>query len=76
MTPKEKAKQLIGDFRIHATSRAENDGYCEYTRIESSRQCALICVDEIVNSHYIVMVGVKQSIFKYYEEVKEEINNL
>jgi hypothetical protein len=73
MTAKEKAKQLVGDFRIHATSRAENDGYCEYTRIESSRQCALICVDEMINCNTIYMEGCY---IEYWQEVKQEINKL
>ena len=78
MTPKEKAKQLIGDFRIHATSRAENDGYCEYTRIESSKQCALICVYYIIasNPHSNPFNTEVYSTIKYWKEVKQEINKL
>jgi hypothetical protein len=38
MKAKEKAKELIGNFRIYATSRADNDGYCEQTREEAKQE--------------------------------------
>ena len=81
MTPKEKAKELIGNFRIYATSRADNDGYCEQTREEASKQCALICVDRILDAVAIDPVlkefgRIADKRFDFYTEVKQEINKL
>jgi hypothetical protein len=73
MTAKEKAKKLTDKFRIYATSRADDDGYCERTRKEASKQCALICVDEML---YIYAVKNKKGLSSYLKEVKQEINKL
>ena len=67
MTPKEKAKELVSEMCL-LDCRDEN--------IIIAKQCALICVDKILNSHYRVFVGVLPSIDKYWQEVKEEINKL
>jgi len=40
------------------------------------KQCALICVDEVIDSHYKLLGGVNTSVYKYWQEVKEEINKL
>jgi len=60
MTPKEKAKELIRQF--YSVGAVE------------CKQCALIAVDEIIN----VTAGLKGWIdgFQYWEEVKQEIQNL
>jgi hypothetical protein len=41
-----------------------------------AKQCALIAVDEILESHYFVLSGVKPNIYNYWQEVKQEILNL
>jgi hypothetical protein len=43
---------------------------------KQAKQCALIAVDEILKSHYKVLIGVKPSIYNYYQEVKQEIEKL
>ena len=59
MTAKEKAKELIDRFRIGDRNMKSK-----------AKQCALICVDEILNSHI-------DSVYEaYYLEVKQEINKL
>ena len=61
MTPKEKAKQLVEQFSwIDCSSDA--------------KQCALICVDEIIESVRHI-VGEKLRV-EYYLEVKQEIKKL
>jgi hypothetical protein len=58
MIPKEKAKELVNKFlQIY-------DG-----RVPQAKQCALICVYEILEFHDRIDV-------KYWKEVKQEINNL
>ena len=65
MTPKEKAKELVNKFlQIY-------EG-----RVPQAKQCALICVDEILESHYKVLVGVMPKVSDYWQEVKQEINKL
>ena len=78
MTPKEKAEELIGKFRIYATSRGEDDGYCESTRAKASKQCALLCVDEIIKNQPYDMYTVWQcdNIADYWGKVKQEIEEL
>jgi len=69
MTPKEKAKELVDRFRIGDRNMKSK-----------AKQCALICVDEIINTgvhtDYIKVDGYLLSLFEFYAEVKEEINKL
>jgi hypothetical protein len=66
MTPKEKARELFGKMYSHFRTRAE---------LDICRQCALIAVDEIINSRKQILV---QSIkfYEYWKEVKQEIEKL
>jgi hypothetical protein len=69
MNPKEKAEELIAKFRIYATSRGEDDGYCESTRAKACKQCALLCVDELIKN-------ATWEDYSYYKEVKQELEKL
>jgi hypothetical protein len=72
MTPKEKAKELVDSFiEVNRKERYQDD-----LGVFEAKQCALICVDEIVNSHYVVLVGVKHSILQHYSQVILEIHKL
>ena len=67
MTPKEKAKELLDTFKfadIYFVGGNE-------TMLQNAKNCALLCVDEIIDT-------LNQSTleFEYWEEVKEEINKL
>ena len=57
MTAKEKAIELYNKFQFMWILK------------EDSKQCALICVDEILEFHDRIDV-------KYWTEVKQEINKL
>ena len=46
MTPKEKAKELVDKFR------QQTDGIAGYNYDDVNKQCALIAVDQILNSNY------------------------
>jgi hypothetical protein len=68
MTPKEKAKELF-------------DKYVDLSGIfvgdyESEKSMCLIVVDEILESHYKLLSGVNPSVYKYWQEVKQEIEKL
>jgi hypothetical protein len=76
LTPKEKAKELVEKYRGVAHSDFHNQtGYDEAQREENQKQCALIAVDEIINSRPAITDSQIQYI-NYWNEVKQEINNL
>ena len=66
MNAKEKANELISRF----TDVEDGEMY-----IGKAKQCALIAVDEILKPSFNGYVKMK-SIEKYWEEVKQEIENL
>jgi hypothetical protein len=68
MTPKDKAKELVGKFYVNIPLKD-----CDNRR---PHKLALIAVDEILNSHYKLLSGVNTYIYKYWQEVKQEINKL
>ena len=63
MTAKEKAMEIAIKFD-------------KYGQTDNAVKCALICVDEILESHYKVLVGVMPKVEDYWKEVKQEINKL
>ena len=65
MTPKEKAKELVDKYTQYVT---------EINEYEYAKNCALIAVDEILNS----ILGNYEFDFlrKYWQEVKQEIEKL
>jgi hypothetical protein len=67
LTPKEKAKELLKRFlgikKINPESITRPYNYQE------AKQCALICVDEILKFHDRIDV-------KYWKEVKQELEKL
>ena len=71
MTPKEKAEQLVDRF-VKLTYSVNKFNYITELECEVSKQCALICVDEILKE----VPKRFDSEEKYWQEVKQEINNL
>lgn len=72
MTPKEKAKELVDKFIMYDVQVCdlmgdELEGYEE----NHYRNCALICVDEILD-----VVNPLTLEYEYWEEVEQEINKL
>ena len=59
MTPKEKAKELVKEYSWNADK-------------SDAKQCALICVDEIL--YAVTTIADKK--FEFYTEVKQEIEKL
>ena len=62
MTPKEKAEELVEKYEVLTTG---------WNYIEDAKQCALICVDELLKSTF-----VQNNTYNYWTEVKQEINKL
>ena len=68
MTPKEKAKELV-DRMLNSQSHT-----CE---LYDAKLCAIIAVDELLsNIEPSVSMDIISARIKYWEQVKEEINNL
>ena len=75
MTPKEKAKELICKFKYNTRAWNETNGWqdCSY----NAKQCAIIAVDEILDSiDWDYYEGSKQTENMYWKEVKQEIEKL
>lgn len=75
MTPKEKAKELVDKFtKVQACRELEWDNLvsCDMED-EDAKQCALICVDEIIATYDPL---TSQYIIQDWAEVKQEIEKL
>jgi hypothetical protein len=79
--PKEKALKLCDAFyqflplEQHVIT-TNGDLSWEYDGWKNAKQCALIAVDEILDSVIISDLTTAENQFKYWEEVKNEINKL
>ena len=77
MTPKEKAKELVDKFTLYLGTEVNGDE-C-YVDIIEAKQCALICVDEILEFAYDVEWEKREeavSKLKFLKEVKQELNKI
>jgi hypothetical protein len=81
MTPKEKAEELVNKF----AKLPEEGSLMWYLSFEIAKKCALIAVDEIIKYHDDLMDVVRYELpshivailpYKYWEEVKQEIEAL
>lgn len=63
MTHKEKAEELVGKFLDHSDFETTDPS-------EPAKQCAIICVDEIL------MLKIGNNEREYYDQVKQEIRLL
>ena len=70
MTPKEKAVHLINKYNLVVLDTALGGSN------RRVKQCAIIAVDEIVNSVVVTNLSVAENQFLYWEQVKKEINNI
>lgn len=70
MTPKEKAKELRDKFYDQRDYVMIGDEFAN----ERARQCALIAVEEIMD--VLWDNGTSSNYYKYWQEVKQEIERL
>jgi len=68
MTPKDKAEVLFKKYYSYLKANLMNDKEAW----EDAKQCALIAVDEILNGSRLFYIED----YKYWKEVKQEIENL
>ena len=76
MTAKEKAEELVSKYYAFIDFSEMYQGSSK-----SAKQCALICVDEIlgipsIQAAYAQGYSNSKSIESYWQEVKQEINKL
>ena len=71
MTAKDKALELFNYYCLTLRFEETGDGY--FTNIIQAKQCALLCVSEIINE--LDSERVFERIY-FWNEVKEEINKL
>jgi hypothetical protein len=84
MTAKDKAKELVSKMYIeYKPSEDDASGvYVFYMNLEIAKRCALIAVDEILNSNPCCEDSDRGGNFQwasneyYWQEVKQEIQNL
>jgi hypothetical protein len=81
MTPKEKAIDLIDKYHIKVKVLYTQDSIPAVMNgamtVNSSKQCALIAVDEILNNPKNTMRGLSEDLHdEYWQEVKQEIEKL
>ena len=72
MKAKEEAKELVDKYKYRIVRGVE----IEQMSISLAKQCALICVDEIIKSLRHLKHSFTFDEIKYYEKVKQEINKL
>ena len=74
MSPKDKAEELVDKFYPRATSYSSD----RKNQKDNAKQCALIAVDEIINSnpHSNPFNTNVESTMSYWQEVKYEIEKL
>ena len=71
MTPKEKAKELVDKFYYIPNSQG-----IFMMQDYQAKQCALIAVDEILNTIEYSSQADELSKVNYWQEVKQQIENL
>lgn len=86
MTAKEKAEDLIDSFHkcmpfkdLKLGSCLEDERLIQEMELLSAKQCALIAVDEIINTNALSEMldyGIDKTNLFYWQEVKQEIEKL
>ena len=79
MKPEEKAKELIDRFYVELVASAGVPQYREEPAYSRSKQCALICVDEILKNIEFTryeLEGYYDEDREYWQQVKTEIEKL
>ena len=76
MTAKEKAQELVNKFRKYAHGHDDNNRFSPAMEKESGKECAIIAVDEILLIKKEIWDDFHSEYFKYWQEVKQEIELL
>lgn len=77
MEPSEKAKELVNSMYKTCKGKDVDDLLKRFIPYYHAKQCALICVEEIIN--LIIQYPQQREMHyerEYWKEVKQEINKL
>ena len=74
MTPKEKAEELVEKYMPHIAGADRYNTTLGIYNKDIAKQCALIAVDEIIES--VNDEHVSDIFIEFWEDVKTEIENL
>jgi hypothetical protein len=74
MTPTEKALELLNKFSVHTKAFNDNSGWI--IDINSTKECALIATNEIIDTLYEYHYDSASGSYEYWTEVKQEIEKL
>ena len=66
MTPKEKVAELVVNYQLK----------CKSLDYDEAKQCALICVDQVIEQNNFWINQTGKGTNNYWKLVKEEINKL
>lgn len=73
MTPEQKAEELFGKYAMYLRANLRYDEEAN----EDAKECALIAVDEIIESDWFIpTLRDKHEWTSYWKEVKTEIEKL
>jgi hypothetical protein len=70
LSPKEKATELFDKYYYYDSLLLDGISF------RQAKQCALIAVDEIINSIVIIDLTTAKNQFIYWDEVKNEIEKI
>jgi len=70
MTPKEKAEEMFAKYAFLTISDMSDENF------NQTKQCALVAVDEMLGLGLMVGSDLSDLFYIYWEEVKQEIENL
>jgi hypothetical protein len=77
MTPKEKAEELVHNFKKYSYYPKTNDDVLFVNELNyNAKQCALIAVDEIRDAIIEINEYDYQSLENYWYRVKQELEKL
>ena len=87
LTPKEEAIQLVEKFMLYSSDEYDehwSDEILKENRLKNAKECAIICVNRIIESQPLRPVTCpvgsigenKENSIKYYQQVFQEISKL
>jgi hypothetical protein len=74
MTPKEKAEELVEKFADYSINLFDEG--LNLTPIIAAKKCALVAVDEIIDTLYEYHYDSASGAYEYWTEVKEQLEKL
>ena len=78
MTPKEKAMELVDKYRTYIRKADSYNYLLSDDEIYLAKQCALIAVDEILNTlnGMKLIFSDRELVLRFWREVKQELEKL